>query len=211
MRETESRQLLWITGSWQRKRGLWYFSWALDIFGLCAEQLIKYGKDPATPAAVIENGTTAKQKKAVSDLAHIEAAVREKGLSTPALIIIGEAVEMESRLDWFGRGALAGKRILITGTRHMVSELEAELKPLGAECVAVSLIESRPLWTKETAAALKNVAQYGWLVFTSRNRSRSVFPDDETDGAGSADSDACEVCSNWKRNGGGTFQAWIYL
>ena len=51
----------------------------------------------------------------------------------------------------------------------MVSELEAELKPLGAECVAVSLIESRPLWTKETAAALKNVAQYGWLVFTSRN------------------------------------------
>ncbi len=152
-----------------KEEGTLVFLMGLGHLRFIAEQLIKYGKDPATPAAVIENGTTAKQKKAVSDLAHIEAAVREKGLSTPALIIIGEAVEMESRLDWFGRGALAGKRILITGTRHMVSELEAELKPLGAECVAVSLIESRPLWTKETAAALKNVAQYGWLVFTSRN------------------------------------------
>lgn len=152
-----------------KEEGTLVFLMGLGHLRFIAEQLIKYGKDPATPAAVIENGTTAKQKKAVSDLAHIEAAVREKGLSTPALIIIGEAVEMESRLDWFGRGALAGKRILITGTRHMVSELEAELKPLGAECVAVSLIESRPLWTKETAVALKNVAQYGWLVFTSRN------------------------------------------
>lgn len=152
-----------------KEEGTLVFLMGLGHLRFIAEQLIKYGKDPATPAAVIENGTTAKQKKAVSDLAHIEAAVKEKGLSTPALIIIGAAVGMESRLDWFGSGALSGKRILITGTRHMVSELEAELKPLGAECVAVSLIESRPIWTKETAAALKNADQYSWLVFTSRN------------------------------------------
>lgn len=152
-----------------QEEGTLIFLMGLGQLGYITKQLIRYGKDPATPAAVIENGTTAKQKKAVSDLAHIEAVVKEKGLCTPALIIIGRAVEMESRLDWFGGGPLAGKRVLITGTRHMTEELETELKPLGAECVAVSLIESRPLWTKETTAALKTVDQYSWLVFTSGN------------------------------------------
>lgn len=152
-----------------KEEGTLVFLMGLENLPVIAKQLIHYGKSPETPAAVIESGTTARQKRAVSDLAHIAEAVREKGIVTPALIVIGETVSMEAELDWFGQGRLAGKRILLTGTRHMVSELKDQLEPFGAECVAVSLIESYPIQNEGTIQELKKAGTYDWMVFTSRN------------------------------------------
>lgn len=54
-------------------------------------RLLYAGLDPATPAAVIENGTRAGQRVIAARLAALPHALTEAGVRGPALILIGEA------------------------------------------------------------------------------------------------------------------------
>jgi uroporphyrin-III C-methyltransferase/precorrin-2 dehydrogenase/sirohydrochlorin ferrochelatase len=63
--------------------------------------LIAQGADAAIPAAVIENGTRADQRVVVSTLASLADAVVARGLTGPALVVIGSVVGLRDRLDWF--------------------------------------------------------------------------------------------------------------
>lgn len=152
-----------------KEEGTLVFLMGLKNLPRIAGQLIAFGKSPDTPAAVIHNGTTARQQMAVSDLAHITEEAERCGIKTPAIIVVGDVVRLSEKLQWFGRGPLHGKRILVTGTRYISKELEEELKPLGAETVTISLIESRAMWTEEIRQALDQIGLYAWMVFTSSN------------------------------------------
>ncbi|MDD3251728.1 MAG: hydroxymethylbilane synthase [Lachnospiraceae bacterium] len=152
-----------------KEEGTLVFLMGLQNLEHIAQKLIAGGKAKATPAAVISRGTTASQKKAVSDLEHIAEEVRRCGIRTPAITVIGPVVQLEKDLDWFGRGPLAGKRVMVTGTRYISRELEEELRPLGAEAVTISLIESRPVWNAQIREALAHIDRYQWQVFTSSN------------------------------------------
>ena len=83
--------------------------------------------------------------------------------------MVGSVVELKDNLSWFGRGILAGKRVMVTGTRAFAREMDEAFQPLGAELVALSLIEVRPLWNEVIEAALKKLGSYQWIVFTSGN------------------------------------------
>ena len=65
-------------------------------------QLILYNRDPATPAAIIEKGTTPEQRVIVGDLATLPEMVKKAGVSAPTLLIIGEVVQLQKQLSWFG-------------------------------------------------------------------------------------------------------------
>lgn len=64
-----------------------------------ASKLIEIGKPSDFPVAVISQGTTPEQKVVVGTLGDI--AVKAKGLSTPALIVVGRVVELRDQLLWF--------------------------------------------------------------------------------------------------------------
>lgn len=152
-----------------KEEGTLIFLMGLKNLSRIVEQLMLHGKSRETPVAVIQQGTTARQKKVVSTLGQVEAEVIRCGIRTPAITVVGNVVSLAGELDWFGKGPLAGKRVLITGSRHVVKELEQEIVPLGGETVAVSIIESRPLITESLKLALQSAADYNWLVFTSVN------------------------------------------
>jgi uroporphyrin-III C-methyltransferase/precorrin-2 dehydrogenase/sirohydrochlorin ferrochelatase len=59
-----------------------------------AARLIAAGRDPATPAAVIERGLTADQRVVTGMLGNI--AERAAGLTSPAVIVIGEVAAMQA-------------------------------------------------------------------------------------------------------------------
>ena len=134
-----------------------------------AANLIANGKDPKTPAAVLERGTIAAQRSVKADLEHIAEAAEKAGIQTPAISVVGSVVELKDNLSWFGRGILAGKRVMVTGTRAFAREMDEAFQPLGAELVALSLIEVRPLWNEVIETALKKLGSYQWIVFTSGN------------------------------------------
>ncbi|NVC63353.1 uroporphyrinogen-III C-methyltransferase [Vibrio floridensis] len=67
------------------------------------EQLIKHGRAPHTPIAIIERGTQLSQKVFKGQLA--ELADLAKQAEAPALIVIGEVVQLSQKLDWFLSGS----------------------------------------------------------------------------------------------------------
>lgn len=75
-----------------------------------ADTLIQGGKSPGTPAAVIEQGTTARQRVVTAPLAHIAQAAQDAGLHTPAMTVVGDVVSLRQELQWQERGALYGKK-----------------------------------------------------------------------------------------------------
>ncbi len=65
------------------------------------QELIKAGLPASTPAAVVENGTTSRQRRCISTLMHLQTDVRQMSIKSPALIIIGEVVSLADELNWF--------------------------------------------------------------------------------------------------------------
>jgi uroporphyrinogen-III synthase len=65
---------------------------------------------------------------------------------------------------------LAGIRVLVGRARHQASTLSVALKKLGADVIDIPFIEIRkPRSYKPLDTALKAIANYDWLVFTSVN------------------------------------------
>ena len=64
-------------------------------------QLIKHGLESTTPAAVVQQGTTPKQKVVVGDLSDLASLVNSAQLKPPCLIIVGHVVTLRKKLAWF--------------------------------------------------------------------------------------------------------------
>ncbi|WJW75431.1 uroporphyrinogen-III C-methyltransferase [Thiohalobacter sp. IOR34] len=63
--------------------------------------LIDAGLDAATPAALVEKGTTAAQRRICGTLDRLPQLAREHEFSAPTLVIVGPVVEFADQLDWF--------------------------------------------------------------------------------------------------------------
>ena len=73
-----------------------------DRLRLLTDGLIRYGRDPRTPAACIEQGTTPGQRVVVGTLASLADDVAAAGLSAPVATVVGEVVRLREKLEWFG-------------------------------------------------------------------------------------------------------------
>ncbi len=67
--------------------------------GAVVGQLIKHGKSPSTPAAVITEGTTERQRCVTGTLQDI--AEKAKNLKPPSVVVIGDVVRFRDSLEWF--------------------------------------------------------------------------------------------------------------
>lgn len=76
---------------------------------LIAERLQQYGRPPDTPAAVISHGTQSTQSTAIGTLANL--ARLAENAPKPALIVVGEVVELHEKLAWFGENGEGENRV----------------------------------------------------------------------------------------------------
>jgi uroporphyrin-III C-methyltransferase len=67
-----------------------------------AEELIKGGRDPKTEVAIIESGTTSKQRITKGTLDNIASIAVKNKVNPPAVIVIGDVVGLQNELSWFG-------------------------------------------------------------------------------------------------------------
>lgn len=74
----------------------------MGLVGLQAicEQLVAHGRDPSTPVALVEKGTTPGQRVIIATLATIHERVQAEKVSAPTLTIIGDVVKLHDRLKW---------------------------------------------------------------------------------------------------------------
>lgn len=109
------------------------------------EQLLRYGKAPDTPVALIRHGTTPRQETLVGTLGTIVEAAERKGFEPPVVIVVGEVVGLRERLAWFDNRPLFGKRVLVTRSRTQASAFSRLLAERGADPVELPVIETRDL------------------------------------------------------------------
>jgi uroporphyrin-III C-methyltransferase / precorrin-2 dehydrogenase / sirohydrochlorin ferrochelatase len=65
------------------------------------KNLLLHGMVKKMPIAIIESGTTSKQKVIIGELSNIKEKVSKLKIKSPALIIIGSVIKLRSKLDWF--------------------------------------------------------------------------------------------------------------
>ena len=68
------------------------------------EALLRRGKAPDTPVAVVSMGTTVRQQTVAATLEAVVEEVLRAGLRPPAVIVVGEVVRYADRLEWFRSG-----------------------------------------------------------------------------------------------------------
>ena len=74
------------------------------------ERLMAHGRAPDTPAALVENGTTAAQRTVTGTLATLPRIAVEAGVRPPALLIVGEVVALHAQLAWFEKARAPAPR-----------------------------------------------------------------------------------------------------
>lgn len=135
-----------------------------------AEALLRAGKSPRTPAAVISRATTPSQRTVSAPLGELLEAVRAAELHAPSLILVGDCVRMRDKIAWFEKRPLFGKRIGVTRPEHQADAVVDRLLELGAQPVLLPTIAIQPPedWSA-VDAMLARLPEFDWIVFTSAN------------------------------------------
>lgn len=134
------------------------------------EQLIRHGKNPKTPIALIRWGTHPFQKTLVGRLDNIVEKVASGKIKPPVVMVVGEVVSLREKLNWFESRPLFGKKILVTRSKEQAPEFMSLLASYGAEPIAFPTLRIVPPASWEPLdAALERIEAYRWIIFTSVN------------------------------------------
>ncbi len=77
-----------------RLRGTLVMLMAVERIGAIADTLIGHGKDPATPAAIVQDGSLPGQRALYTTLADAARDVAAAGVRPPAIVVLGPVVAL---------------------------------------------------------------------------------------------------------------------
>ena len=160
--------------------------------------LLSAGMDPATPAAVLQEGTTAGQRRVVATVETLAEKADEARIAAPAIIVVGGVASLADQFEWYEKLPLMGCKVVVTRPAELVSTMSDRLRVLGAEVLDLPSIATVPLAVDGAdgalaegesageigevvgpkvmlAEALGKLASYDWLVFTSPSGVRIFF------------------------------------
>ena len=98
------------------------YLWASRTSAAIAAKLLAAGRDPETPAAVVQWGTRPTQRTVIGTLGTIADAVERERIHPPAVLVVGEVVRLREKLAWFERGRDADAAAL-RGARETGSDV----------------------------------------------------------------------------------------
>ena len=125
--------------------GTLIFLMGIGNMDFIAHRLIECGKDPKTPLAFIEKGTTPFQRTVMATLETAGETIVREHVTAPAITIMGGVVELGKSLAWKKNLPLSGKRLVVTRAAKQSSGIASRLTALGAEVIETPMIETRTL------------------------------------------------------------------
>ena len=131
--------------------------------------LLEAGMRPDMPAAVLEKGTTSRQRTIKSDVSHLVEEAEKKQVQTPAIIVVGEVCKLEDDFAWAKKRSLGGRQFLITRPKQNSSVLAGRLRDLGAQVLEIPAISTKTIKDnmKMKEVLLTPTEKERWLVFSS--------------------------------------------
>ena len=152
--------------------GTLVFLMGIKTLPIIVSDLVKNGKNPETPVAIIEKGATADQRVTVGTLENIIEKSKERKIVPPAITIIGEVVNLRETFKWFEDKNLFGKKILVTRDKNQAGEFSNKIEKMGGVAVELPFIEIESVLSKVTPEDLK---EYSALLFNSPNGVREFM------------------------------------
>ena len=173
-------------------QGTLIFLMGIANMDFIARRLIECGKDPKTPLAFIEKGTTPNQRTVMATLETAGETIVRENVTAPAITIMGGVVELGKTLAWKKNLPLSGKRLVVTRAAKQSSGITARLITLGAEVIETPMIETRDVFpcchaglrsgisnSSENKVAepveFEDLKNFDILAFTSANGVESFF------------------------------------
>ena len=153
-------------------QGTLIFLMGIANMDFIAKRLVECGKDPKTPLAFIEKGTTPYQRTVVATLETAGETIIRENVTAPAITIMGGVVELGKTLAWKKNLPLSGERLVVTRAAKQASGITARLTALGAEVIETPMIETRAV---EGSFNWADLANFDILAFTSTNGVESFF------------------------------------
>lgn len=104
-----------VTGHGRAEKGQDFLNWSALATGIdtvafymsvgnlpyIAQQLIAHGRPASTPVAVIEWGTTNKQRTITGPLSDIANIVEREHFENPSMVLVGEVVKLRDKIQWY--------------------------------------------------------------------------------------------------------------
>ena len=125
--------------------GTLIFLMGIGNMDFIARRQMECGKDPKTPLAFIEKGTTPFQRTVMATLETAGETIVRENVTAPAITIMGGVVELGKSLAWRKNLPLSGKRLVVTRAAKQSSGIASRLTALGAEVIETPMIETRTL------------------------------------------------------------------
>ena len=130
--------------------------------------LLAGGMDSDMPAAVLQKGTTAGQKRVVATVGTLKEEVDRQGIETPAIIVVGKVCSLADKFAWYEKLPLAGWKVLVTRPRQHISKTADLLRQKGAEVLELPSICTVPVEDNgRLYEAFEKLDTYQWIIFTS--------------------------------------------
>lgn len=104
-----------VTGHGRANKGADHLNWSALAQGIdtvafymgvgnlsyICKQLIAHGRKATTPVAIIERGTTEKQRTIIGNLETIMDLSAQERIENPAMILVGEVVQLRDKIKWY--------------------------------------------------------------------------------------------------------------
>ena len=141
--------------------------------------LLSAGRDPQTPVALTEHGTTVRQQTSVLTLGETVDALAAGAAACPdaSIAVVGHPVELRSELSWWESRPLFGWSVLVPRTREQSGSMTARIAAYGATSSVVPTISVEPPRTpQQMDRAIKGLVtgRYEWIGFTSVNAVKAI-------------------------------------
>ena len=120
---------------------------------------------------MLEQGTTAKQRKVISTLKNLKRDCDQIGAKTPAIIVVGQVCKLANQLEWVEKLPLGDVQVMVTREKTKASKLSKKLLEQGAHVIELPAIETASMEDDSNFQdAIKEIMEQKgnqWIVLTS--------------------------------------------
>jgi len=173
-------------------RGTLVLYMGVDKLAANMRALAAAGRTPDTPVAVVEWGTLPRQRCLVGTIQNIANRCAENEIEAPAIIVVGEVVNLRESLSWFEQRPLFGTKVAVTRTQERAATLVQLLREQGADVFEFPTvaIETPPPQTPPV-----RVSGYDWIILTSINGVDTLFEQMAASGQDARDLHGVMLCA----------------
>lgn len=132
--------------------------------------LIQAGLEPRTPACLVSEGTTPRQRSILATVAEIASAADRGALSAPAALLVGATAVLAREIGGIEQRPLHGVVVGLTADRGGV--LRFALEEAGASVVALARLRATP---RDLGGLAREISRRpDWIAFASRRGASAV-------------------------------------